>query len=31
LKERISPIGIKNIEINIIMNSEKEEGPIQIP
>jgi hypothetical protein len=31
LKEQISPIGIKNIEINIIMNSVKEEGPIQIP
>jgi len=31
LKENISPLGINDLTINIIMNSVKEEGPIQIP
>jgi DNA-binding Lrp family transcriptional regulator len=31
LKERLSPLGINDLTINIIMNSVKEEGPIQIP
>jgi len=31
LKENISPLGLNDLTINIIMNSIKEEGPIQIP
>ncbi len=31
LKEHVSPLGINDLTINIIMNSVKEEGPIQIP
>jgi len=31
LKENISPLGINDLTINIIMNSIKEEGPVQIP
>ena len=30
-KQYVSPIGINDLTINIIMNSVKEEGPIQIP
>jgi Lrp/AsnC family transcriptional regulator for asnA, asnC and gidA len=31
LKEDVSPLGITDLTINIIMNSVKEGGPIQIP
>ena len=31
LKEHVSRLGINDLTINIIMNSVKEEGPIQIP
>jgi DNA-binding Lrp family transcriptional regulator len=31
LKEHVSPLGINDLTINIILNSVKEGGPIQIP
>ena len=31
LKAKVAPLGINDVTINIIINSVKEEGPIQIP